>query len=156
MPSTKQFDLSEGKFAISLSDLIKLIGAVLAIGVAYAMASSRLSLIEKGIRDGQETSVRIERRVDSLEQHAAYAEAVTNDSFHEYDLRLQSLEESLFGESRAAPRRATTQPRPQIRRRPNSTPEQSASTGYSYIPPTVEETDTTNNQRTRQYRDLNL
>lgn len=90
-------DLSDGKFTISVSDLMKLIGVVAAIGVSYAMASSRLSMIERGIADGTSAVARLDRRVDTLEGLQRAYERTTNDSFHDYDLRLQSLEESEFG-----------------------------------------------------------
>lgn len=93
---------SDSKFAISMSDLFKLLGVVVAIGMSYAMASSRLSLIEKGIRDGQDSVVRLESRVQDLEGHFSDHESQANDAFHEYDLRLQSIEERMFGQSRSS------------------------------------------------------
>ena len=98
MPQQK-IDLSNGKFVISASDLIKLMCVVVAIGTSYAMASSRLTMIENGLADGRDSVAKLSARVAVLEQHAADRDAISTDVFHEYDLRIQSLEEKVFGHS---------------------------------------------------------
>lgn len=163
---TRQYDISEGKFAISMSDLLKLLGIVAAVGMSYAMASSRLSLIEKGIRDGQESVIRLESRIKALEDYTIEHDAISNDQFHAYDLRIQSIEERLFGESRSTgmpPRRSV--PRPgSTTTRAGAAPARTAVTPpnqYRYNPyyntprPSQQEKSTPKD-REKQYRNLNL
>lgn len=110
MPASKNIDLSDGKFTISTADLLKLIAVVAAIGMSYAMASSRLSMIERGISDGQEAIARVDRRIDTIESTMTNHINTNADVFHAYDLRLQSLEERVFGRANppSSPSRADT------------------------------------------------
>lgn len=142
--ANKQIDVSDSKFAISLPDLLKLLGVVAAIGMSYAMASSRLSLIEKGIRDGQESVIRLEARLSKVEADLLQHAQQSDENHHQQDLRMQSLEERLFGESRSPSLRPAPRARtPTYNTRPQ--PQQ----------PETQETPT-EKTRQQQYRDLNL
>lgn len=95
------------KVAISLSTLWKLVGVVLAVGIAYATATTRIEAIENGITKSQETLAALTRRVDRLETTMGVSEAHWNERFHSYDLRMQSIEERIFGQSRSAKMRGS-------------------------------------------------
>lgn len=97
-------DLSDGKVMITLPDMLKLLGVVAAIGISYAMASSRLSLIEQGIRDGQQAVITLGQSVKSLEENLAIHKDAETAARHNLELRLQSLEDRVYGDSRRPPR----------------------------------------------------
>ena len=105
-------NLTDGKFTISMSDLIKMMSVVLAIGMSYAMASSRISLIENSIRDGQVATVELRQRVAALEQYKNAHELDSQQRIHMTDLRLQSIEERIFGASRSRTTSAPVAPTP--------------------------------------------
>lgn len=109
---SKQLDLSNGKLSITMPDMLKLLGVVAAIGVSYAMASFRLNLIEQGIRDGQQSILKLELALKDTQADVAALKDIETQNNHALELRVQSLEDYLSDHGLRVPRPSETPTRP--------------------------------------------
>lgn len=155
--NNNQLDLTNGKFIISVPDLIKLISVVAAIGMSYAIASSRLTQLEKSIVDAKEARTVIAQRIETLEQSIALHTDDANDINHDFDLRLQSIEEAVFGASKPSStarrvRQSSTPSYTPYRPSRNATKGVTTSTHTNAQPEPSEQSP----DRTRQYHSLKL
>lgn len=86
---------THSRFSFSAHELFKLLTVVAALGFAYAIASSRIAILERSIQDGQHTITKIETGLAGVERKTNEIRMDQRELQHKIELRLKDVENRL-------------------------------------------------------------